>query len=410
MIPILKIFIVFVFLVILIKKKIQIGYTLLLGSIFLGILFTLPLLDLIKNIFKATIEWDTLHLLFIVILVTIFGGVLKFTQSLRDITDSLENLVKDTRTILALLPALIGILPMPGGAMMSAPMIQEVGSRKNISPEIKAAFNYWFRHIMEFVFPLYQGVIIASVILKVPVSKIILAQVPMSLTMLFAGVFFLWRKVKVDKEENKNQKKTIENLLLFLKSIWGILLAVALNLFSGIDLLWALLFSVVLFAALNGVKPSSSLKIVRENVTWEIIMLILGIMIFKKIIEVSGAVTVIPQTLSTWGISPVLVICLVPFAVGALTGVTTAFIGISYPILLSFLKPDGINYGYAMLAYAAGFTGVMASPVHLCLVLTKDYFKATFSGIYKLIIPPSIVLMIIAVALVLLGYPWGRIG
>lgn len=410
MIPILKIFIVFVFLVILIKKKVQIGYTLLLGSIFLGVLFSLPVFELIKNIFKATIEWDTLHLLFIVILVTIFGGVLKHTRSLRDITDSLENLVKDTRTILALLPALIGILPMPGGAMMSAPMIEEVGSRKNISPEIKAAFNYWFRHIMEFVFPLYQGVIIASVILKVPVSKIILAQVPMSLTMLFAGVFFLWGKVKVEKEENKNQKKTMENLLLFLKSIWGILLAVVLNLFSGIDLLWALLFSVVLFAALNGVKPSSSLKIVRENVTWEIIMLILGIMIFKKVIEVSGAVTVIPQTLSTWGISPVLVICLVPFAVGALTGVTTAFIGISYPILLSFLKPDGINYGYAMLAYAAGFTGVMASPVHLCLVLTKDYFKATFSGIYRLIIPPSIVLMLVALALVLLGYPWGRIG
>jgi len=410
MVELIKIFIVFVFLVILIKKKVQIGYTLLLGSIFLGILFSLPVFELIKNIFKATIEWDTLHLLFIVILVTIFGGVLKHTRSLRDITDSLENLVKDTRTILALLPALIGILPMPGGAMMSAPMIEEVGSRKNISPEIKAAFNYWFRHIMEFVFPLYQGVIIASVILKVPVSKIILAQVPMSLTMLFAGVFFLWGKVKVGKEENRNQKKTMENLLLFLKSIWGILLAVVLNLFSGIDLLWALLFSVVLFAALNGVRPSSFLKIVRENVTWEIIMLILGIMIFKKIIEVSGAVTVIPQTLSTWGISPVLVICLVPFAVGALTGVTTAFIGISYPILLSFLKPDGINYGYAMLAYAAGFIGVMASPVHLCLVLTKDYFKATFSGIYRLIIPPSIVLMLVALALVLLGYPWGRIG
>jgi len=410
MIPILKIFIVFVFLVILIKKKVQVGYTLLLGAIFLGILFSLPLLELIKNVFKATIEWDTLHLLFIVILVTIFGGVLKFTNSLRDITDSLENLVKDTRTILALLPALIGILPMPGGAMMSAPMIEEVGSRKNISPEIKASFNHWFRHIMEFVFPLYQGVIIASVILQVPLSKIILAQVPMSLTMLGAGIFFLWRKVKLEKEESKSQKNTVENLLLFLKSIWGILLAVVLNLFSGIDLLWALLLSVILFAIVNLVKPASLLKIIRENVTWEIIMLILGIMIFKKIIEVSGAVTVIPQTLSAWGISPILVICLVPFTVGALTGVTTAFIGISYPILLSFLKPNGVNYGYAMLAYAAGFTGVMLSPVHLCLVLTKDYFKASFSKIYRLIIPPSIVLLIVALILVLLGYPWGKIG
>ncbi|HVP36393.1 MAG TPA: DUF401 family protein, partial [Terriglobales bacterium] len=129
MIPILKILAVFAFLVILIKKKVQVGYTLLLGAIFLGILFSLPIPDLIKNTLIACVEWDTLHLLFIVILVTIFGGVLRYTQSLRDITDSLENLVKDTRTIMALLPALIGILPMPGGAMMSAPMIEEVGSR-----------------------------------------------------------------------------------------------------------------------------------------------------------------------------------------------------------------------------------------------------------------------------------------
>lgn len=410
MIELFKIFIVFVFLVFLIKKKIPIGYTLLLGAIFLGLLFSLSILKLIENILKATVEWDTLRLLFIVILVTIFGGLLKYTRSLKDLTDSLENLIQDIRFTLMLLPALIGILPMPGGAMMSAPMIEEVCSRKNLSPEIKAGFNHWFRHIMEFVFPLYQGVIIASVILKVPMSKIILAQVPMSLTMLGAGIFFLFGKVKVDKEENKTEKRVEENLFLFLKSIWAVLLAVILNLFLSIDLLWALVLSISFFSILNRVKLKALFKVIRENVTWDIVMLILGIMIFKKIIEVSGAVTVIPQTLSTWGISPVLVISIVPFAVGALTGVTTAFIGISYPILLSFLKPDGINYGYAMLAYAAGFTGVMLSPVHLCLVLTKDYFKASFSGIYKLIIPPSILLMIVALLLVLLGYPWGRIG
>ena len=210
-------------------------------------------------------------------------------------------------------------------------------------------------------------------------------------------------------EKRGGQKKIGENLFLFLKSIWGVLLAVFLNLFLQIDLLWALLFSIFFFSLINRIKLSSLWRIIRENATWDIIMLILGIMIFKKIIEVSGAVTVIPQTLSTWGISPILVISLVPFVVGAITGVTTAFIGITYPILLSFLKPDGVDFGYAMLAYAAGFTGVMLSPVHLCLVLTRDYFKASFSGVYKLLIPSSLLLMIVALLLVLLGYPWGKI-
>jgi hypothetical protein len=89
---------------------------------------------------------------------------------------------------------------------------------------------------------------------------------------------------------------------------------------------------------------------------------------------------------------------------------TSAFVGISYPVLFSYLKPDGVNYGYMMLAYGAGFAGVMLSPVHLCLVVTKAYFKTSFSGIYRMLVPASFFLVICALALVLLGFPWGRIG
>jgi len=96
--------------------------------------------------------------------------------------------------------------------------------------------------------------------------------------------------------------------------------------------------------------------------------------------------------------------------VGLLTGMTSAFIGISYPVLFSFLSPNGVNYGYMMLAYGAGFAGVMLSPVHLCLAVTKDYFKASFSKIYVMLLPASLFLILSALALVLLGFPWGRIG
>ncbi|MFO0751886.1 MAG: DUF401 family protein [Thermodesulfovibrionales bacterium] len=45
------------------------------------------------------------------------------------------------------------------------------------------------------------------------------------------------------------------------------------------------------------------------------------------------------------------------------------------------------------LAFASGFLGVLLSPVHLCLVLTREYFKADAWGIYKRIIPASLVIM-----------------
>ncbi|NIN01124.1 MAG: DUF401 family protein [candidate division Zixibacteria bacterium] len=89
---------------------------------------------------------------------------------------------------------------------------------------------------------------------------------------------------------------------------------------------------------------------------------------------------------------------------------TSAFVGISYAVLFSFLSPNGVNYGYMMLAYGAGFAGVMLSPVHLCLVVTKSYFKASFAETYRMLLPASVILVLSALVLVLLGFPWGKIG
>ena len=124
----------------------------------------------------------------------------------------------------------------------------------------------------------------------------------------------------------------------------------------------------------------------------------------------SPAIETIPSSLASLGISPVFAVVTVPFTVGLLTGMTSAFVGISYPVLFSFLSPNGVDYGYMMLAYGAGFAGVMLSPVHLCLVVTKSYFKVGFAEIYRMLVPASLVLVLSALILALLGFPWGRIG
>jgi len=52
----------------------------------------------------------------------------------------------------------------------------------------------------------------------------------------------------------------------------------------------------------------------------------------------------------------------------------------------------------------------MLSPVHLCLAVTKSYFKVSFSQIYRALLPASLFLIVCAVLLVMLGFPWGQIG
>jgi hypothetical protein len=76
---------------------------------------------------------------------------------------------------------------------------------------------------------------------------------------------------------------------------------------------------------------------------------------------------------------------LVPLLVGVMTGVTIAPIGIGFPILIPLLQAHPDFLYYMMLAFAGGICGVLLSPLHLCLVLTKEYFRADWGGVYRLI-------------------------
>ena len=50
-----------------------------------------------------------------------------------------------------------------------------------------------------------------------------------------------------------------------------------------------------------------------------------------------------------------------------------------------------------MLAYVSGMSGVMLSPLHLCLVLTTAYYGATLMKVYKYLIPIVAVVLTCAI-------------
>jgi hypothetical protein len=82
-----------------------------------------------------------------------------------------------------------------------------------------------------------------------------------------------------------------------------------------------------------------------------------------------------------------------------------AYVGITFPILLSYFTTGPHPMIAFMLAYAGGYVGVLLSPVHLCLVLTTEYFKADLSRVYKEVIGPvSLVLSVALVAYLIFFY------
>jgi hypothetical protein len=128
--------------------------------------------------------------------------------------------------------------------------------------------------------------------------------------------------------------------------------------------------------------------------------IIIGAMVFRQILETSHAVEAISASLSGLGIPLAFIVFVIPMVAGLLTGLLVAALAIGLPIVLPIAGPDAVASGYGLLAYAGGFIGMMLSPVHLCLSLTRVYFKAEWGGIYQRLVP-AVSLLALAAGIIL---------
>lgn len=392
--------------VFLIRKKCNLGYIMIFASLLLGVLFRLKVKDIILNVVLAIIDSMTLKLFGIIILVFLLSGVLRKIESLRDIVDSLQKLVKDHRLILAFIPAFLGLIPMPAGAMFSAPMVNEVASRMNLQAEEKTFINYWFRHIWELIWPLYPSIILFSALLEVEIREIVKVQFPLTIAAFIIGLVWEQRNIKRNIIENTNRKDVFFNMKKLFLGTWPILLIVVFVLFVKLDFLISLSIVILSLILLNRykIKVKDIKDIIKSDLDLNILFLIAGIMIFKRMLEATCIIIIIPEFFTGLGIPPLVVLFIIPFFVGILTGISSATVGICFPVLLPFMVVQNeVNLNYAMLAFVGAYIGMMISPVHLCLVVTKDYFKADLAKIYKLLALPLSIIILFALILVMVS-------
>jgi len=390
---IIKLLLIIVVIIFLIRKKWKLEYIMFLASLLIGVFFNLSPIQIGKNFILALIDPMTLKLIGIIILVYILSGVLRKIENLKDLADSLQELFKDYRLTLAFIPALLGLIPMPAGAMFSAPMVKEVGDRVGLTPEEDTFVNYWFRHIWEFAWPLMPAIILFAGLLKVEIRKVILVQFPLTITAAIVG--FIWEYKNLKKNVVSTSKKDIFlNLKKLFLCVWPILFIIILVLGIKIDLLFSLLIVILSLIFLNIKKLSlKTLKeIIRNDIDLNVLILIVSIMIFKRILQVSGGIEIIPEVFAKLGVHPFII----PFFIAMITGISSAAIGIGLPILLPIIVQGEVNLYYAMLAYTGVIMGIMLSPVHLCLVVTKNYFKSDLNQIYKMLILPLTIITLIA--------------
>jgi len=66
------------------------------------------------------------------------------------------------------------------------------------------------------------------------------------------------------------------------------------------------------------------------------------------------------------------------------------------------LKMTSVSYAVGgVWIFCGAFSGVLLSPLHLCLALTKEYFEAKWGQLYRMIAPATATIIAVALALVL---------
>ena len=141
---------------------------------------------------------STLTLLIAITQINFLTSQMAATNMMQDLVNLIQSRVS-TRASMAVLPAVIGLLPVPGGALFSAPLVANCDVDKKNDPCLKSVINFWFRHVWEFWWPLYPGVLLAMEIAGLNLFHILLYGLPLSLGMILAGYFFFLRKVPAEE-------------------------------------------------------------------------------------------------------------------------------------------------------------------------------------------------------------------
>lgn len=297
------------------------------------------------------------------------------------------------------IPVLIGLIPMPGGALVSAMMMREhYMERQRLDSDFATFVNYWFRHITIPVWPIFQSIIIASVILQTSVVRIVEATYPAAIGSTLAGLLlFLLGSRGIGGGVGRGRVNS-----RYLIYFWPFILIIFLIFFLRLPVDISLLLTAVIVTLYarpgrkdlkEGLKFAFSIKI---------LAVVLAVTMFTQYVYDSRAAEALYRFMTSRNIPPLPLCFLITFVIGVTTAGEYVYTGTALPLLSTIIgTSSGIKDIYLLTSYAGGYFGVMLSPVHLCLVLTLEYYGARYSGVYRYLVPATLLSLAITFSLAL---------
>ena len=412
MFPLIAMALSLALLVALLRVKVRIGRSMLAAAILLA--FTLQVTPASLTQQLAT-EWSekplSLTTGYIVVTITILltmvnllGLAMRETGVADRLLPALHGLFRSRRVALAAIPMMMGMLPTPGGIMLSAPLVRAPGDSIGISRSRLAAINFWFRHQWESTWPLFPAVPLIQAMFEISPWQLLSHNVILTASGILGGVVFLLLKgiPSRDKSADPGHRSLGHNLRNFAAAFWPIATTAGLYAAFRLPPALGLVLATSIFLIVYRVPPKRLWAMFKGSMELDIALLVIGALLFKVDLEAAGAVPEVVAFLVSAHVPQYLFIFLLPFLVGFLTGMTIPTVAITFPFLLEFIGTGPTaNMPLETLAFAGLLCGLFTTPVHLCLALSCSYFEVPFWALLRKQLGPVIVLAGAAVALVI---------
>jgi integral membrane protein (TIGR00529 family) len=352
------------------------------GAVVLG-LFTLPGKVLVEQIIRTGTDMSVLLLALAMGLVPLLGGAMKAGGQI----DSLvANLRIPRRYLLAVSAALMGLLPMPGGALLSAPILEKGG--ETVPPDLISAINNWFRHLFILIYPLSPALIVSAKITGLDVYHAVLYLLPGFALALALGYIFFLRQVdgRVVNQGSFSLSRLSVPLIVILSA-------------PALDFLLKRLFNIGSLATLIGVSTAlilsillspgkiNMIDIVKRMRPWNFAFIIVGMFLYLYIFQASPA----GAAIAALPLPPLILAVTAGFVLSVLTGRVQLPASIIFPMYIG--AAGAVTAPIFAIIYVAVYFGYIISPVHPCLVVTCEYFRVPIRAMVSRLAVPTLVVL-----------------
>jgi len=387
-------------------KRMNLGITLNATALLLALL-SLDWQNIPTILYETTADMLTIAIVLATFGIMLLSQLYKETRVINNLSESASRIIKNSKIVSSVLPAVIGFLPVAGGALMSAPLVDSQTEKLGLKPEKKAYVNVWFRHTIFPVYPISQVLIMTAALTGIALPLIIMRQVPVVVVMVVVGYLIGFWKVSVRKKEESQSSKNsssldsdLKHFLIALSPILATIVVVAgldtagLGLARfGFDVFIATLMGIMVLIMIS--KPSLHV-LAKPLKSWEIYGITLaayGAFLLRNVTIAAGISDIFKTLVISGSVDIILLLTAVPALLGFLTASPSGGVAISVSILAGMVT---FSPKTAALLYMSAYLGYLIMPAHLCLAFTVDYFKCSLSKVYKYIIPSFLISFVAA--------------